>query len=88
MEQVQDIDAVVVPTGGGGLLAGVAVAVKTLNPSIKIIVCHLGSHIFFINILENILIIVRIPFLISLEYTKIFIYNYSLLIQRKSYIHL
>ncbi|CAH1110321.1 unnamed protein product [Psylliodes chrysocephalus] len=37
MEQVQDIDAVVVPTGGGGLLAGVAVAVKTLNPSIKII---------------------------------------------------
>ncbi|XP_057655967.1 L-threonine dehydratase catabolic TdcB isoform X1 [Diorhabda carinulata] len=37
MEQVEDIDAVVVPTGGGGLLAGVAVAVKTLNPSIKII---------------------------------------------------
>ncbi|CAG9860696.1 unnamed protein product [Phyllotreta striolata] len=37
MEQVDDIDAVVVPTGGGGLLAGVAVAVKTLNPSIKII---------------------------------------------------
>lgn len=38
MEQVRDIDAIVVPTGGGGLLAGVAVAVKTLNPNIKIIV--------------------------------------------------
>ncbi|KAG5885358.1 hypothetical protein JTB14_035163 [Gonioctena quinquepunctata] len=37
MEQVQDIDAVVVPTGGGGLLAGVAVAIKTLNPNIKVI---------------------------------------------------
>ncbi|KAJ8974040.1 hypothetical protein NQ317_008981 [Molorchus minor] len=36
-EQVQDIDAVVVPTGGGGLLAGVTVAIKTLNPSIKVI---------------------------------------------------
>ncbi|KAJ8947278.1 hypothetical protein NQ318_014175 [Aromia moschata] len=37
MEQVQDIDAVVVPTGGGGLLAGVAVAIKSLYPSIKVI---------------------------------------------------
>lgn len=39
LEQVEDIDAVVVPTGGGGLLAGVAVAIKTLNSNIKIIVC-------------------------------------------------
>ncbi|XP_063905384.1 L-threonine ammonia-lyase isoform X2 [Zophobas morio] len=37
MEQVDNIDAIVVPTGGGGLLAGVAVAVKTLHPNIKII---------------------------------------------------
>ncbi|XP_049816955.1 L-threonine ammonia-lyase isoform X2 [Aethina tumida] len=37
LEQVDDIDAIVVPTGGGGLLAGVAVAIKTLNPNIKII---------------------------------------------------
>jgi threonine dehydratase len=40
MEQVQDIDAIVVPTGGGGLLAGVAVAVKNLHPDIKIIVSY------------------------------------------------
>lgn len=38
VEQVPDIDAIVVPTGGGGLLAGVSVAVKTLYPHIKIIV--------------------------------------------------
>ncbi|KAK9886664.1 hypothetical protein WA026_017583 [Henosepilachna vigintioctopunctata] len=37
LEQVDNIDAIVVPTGGGGLLAGVIVAVKALNPNIKII---------------------------------------------------
>lgn len=37
LEQVNDIDAIVVPTGGGGLLAGVAVAVKNLNPKIDVI---------------------------------------------------
>ena len=40
-EQVQDIDAVVIPVGGGGLLAGCAVALKTLHPDIKIIVWEL-----------------------------------------------
>lgn len=38
VEQVPDIDAVIVPTGGGGLIAGVALAVKTLNPNVQIIV--------------------------------------------------
>ncbi|MGI8435910.1 MAG: threonine ammonia-lyase [Chthoniobacterales bacterium] len=37
VEQVPDLDAVVVPVGGGGLLAGVALAVKTLRPRAKII---------------------------------------------------
>ena len=32
VEQVPDLDAVVVPVGGGGLLAGVALAVKSLRP--------------------------------------------------------
>jgi threonine dehydratase len=32
MEQVADLDAVIVPIGGGGLCAGVAVAVKLLRP--------------------------------------------------------
>lgn len=30
------------PTGGGGLLAGVAVAIKTLKPNVKVIVSN--SH--------------------------------------------
>jgi threonine dehydratase len=37
IEQVEDIDAVIVPVGGAGLLAGVALAVKTLRPQTKII---------------------------------------------------
>jgi threonine dehydratase len=38
LEQVPDVDAVIIPTGGGGLLAGCAVALKTMKPSVKIIV--------------------------------------------------
>lgn len=40
VEQVADIDAVVVPVGGGGLIAGVALAVKSLHPNVKIIVSY------------------------------------------------
>ncbi|CAA9994863.1 unnamed protein product [Nesidiocoris tenuis] len=37
LEQIKDIDAIIVPTGGGGLIAGVALAAKTLHPGIQII---------------------------------------------------
>ncbi|XP_064094075.1 uncharacterized protein LOC135206650 isoform X2 [Macrobrachium nipponense] len=37
VEQVKDIDAVVIPVGGGGLIAGVALAVKALYPHVKVI---------------------------------------------------
>lgn len=37
-EQVSDADAVVIPVGGGGLIAGVATAIKALSPRTKIIV--------------------------------------------------
>ncbi len=36
MEQLPDMDAVIVPIGGGGLISGVAYAVKTLNPKVKV----------------------------------------------------
>ena len=35
-EQVPDMDAVIVPIGGGGLISGVAFAIKSLNPNIKV----------------------------------------------------
>ena len=44
LEQVPDLDAVVVPVGGGGLLAGLAVAVKTMKPDVKIIVSKLDDN--------------------------------------------
>jgi len=37
LEQTADADAVVVPIGGGGLIAGIAVAVKALRPSIELV---------------------------------------------------
>ena len=36
LEQLPDMDAVIVPIGGGGLISGVAFAIKSLNPSIKV----------------------------------------------------
>ncbi len=37
LEQVRDADAIVCPVGGGGLIAGLALAVKSLRPKIKVI---------------------------------------------------
>jgi len=37
LEQVPGLDAVLVPVGGGGLLSGVALAVKTERPAVQII---------------------------------------------------
>lgn len=36
MEQVPDLDAVVVPIGGGGLISGIAVAVKEISPRTRV----------------------------------------------------
>ncbi len=35
-DQIPDLDAVVVPIGGGGLISGVAFTMKNLNPNIKV----------------------------------------------------
>jgi threonine dehydratase len=37
VNELEDVDAVFVPAGGGGLLAGVAKTIKSLKPSVKII---------------------------------------------------
>lgn len=36
LEQLPDVDVVIVPVGGGGLISGVAFAIKTLNPNVKV----------------------------------------------------
>jgi threonine dehydratase len=37
LEQAPDVQTVLVPTGGGGLLAGIAIAVKSLRPDVRVI---------------------------------------------------
>lgn len=39
IEQVPDLDACIIPVGGAGLIAGTALAIKSLRPHVKIIVC-------------------------------------------------
>ena len=36
LEQLHDVEAVVVPIGGGGLISGIAYAIKTLAPNVKV----------------------------------------------------
>ena len=36
LDQLPDVEAVIVPVGGGGLLSGVAFAIKSLRPEVKI----------------------------------------------------
>ena len=35
-DQIPDMDAVIVPIGGGGLISGIAYTIKTLNPRVKV----------------------------------------------------
>lgn len=36
LEDAPDVDAIIVPVGGGGLIAGVAIAAKALHPHVKV----------------------------------------------------
>ncbi|NIS33307.1 MAG: pyridoxal-phosphate dependent enzyme, partial [Actinobacteria bacterium] len=37
LEDVPDLDVVVVPIGGGGIISGIATAVKALRPAVEVI---------------------------------------------------
>lgn len=37
MEDLKEVDEVYVPIGGGGLIAGISIAIKSINPRVKII---------------------------------------------------
>lgn len=60
IEQLPDVEAVIVPIGGGGLISGVAVALKTLKPDIKIYgVQAAGAPSMEVSVKEN--KIIRLP---------------------------
>lgn len=37
LEKVPDLESIIVPIGGGGLISGVALAVKSINPKVRVI---------------------------------------------------
>jgi threonine dehydratase len=39
IEDVPEVDAVIVPIGGAGLIAGISCAIKTLKPECKVRYC-------------------------------------------------
>src|ERR1043165_7035879 len=40
LEDLPDVDAVIVPYGGGGLIIGIATAIKSIKPGVKIFQCE------------------------------------------------
>jgi threonine dehydratase len=52
VEQVPDVEAVIVPVGGAGLLAGVSLAVKNLRPDTKIVAVEAENVASFSTALE------------------------------------
>ena len=53
LEQLPDLDAVIVPIGGGGLISGVAFAIKHLNPNVKIYGVQASGAPSMLNSIEH-----------------------------------
>ncbi|WAR23467.1 TSAL-like protein [Mya arenaria] len=46
VEQVPDLDACIIPVGGGGLISGAALAIKSLRPNVTIIAMKAGKPVY------------------------------------------
>ena len=53
LDQLPDVDAVIVPIGGGGLISGVAFAIKSLNPSVKVYGVQASGAPSMLNAIEH-----------------------------------
>ena len=53
LDQLKDVDAIVVPIGGGGLISGVAFAVKQLRPEVKIYGVQASGAPSMVTSIEN-----------------------------------
>ncbi|RHU25706.1 MULTISPECIES: threonine ammonia-lyase [Parabacteroides] len=53
LEQLPDLDAVIVPIGGGGLISGIAFAIKHLNPNVKIYGVQASGAPSMLNSIEH-----------------------------------
>ncbi|MCH9844429.1 MAG: threonine ammonia-lyase [Alphaproteobacteria bacterium] len=54
LEAVPDLDTIIVPIGGGGLIAGVALAAKSINPKIQIVGVEAALYPSMYQLLNNI----------------------------------
>lgn len=52
-DQMRELDAVVVPVGGGGMISGIAIAIKALDPDIKVIACQTSASPSLVRSLED-----------------------------------
>lgn len=53
LEQLKDVDVIVSPVGGGGLISGLAFAVKQLNPKIRVYGVQSAGAASMVNSLEQ-----------------------------------
>jgi threonine dehydratase len=53
LDDVPDLDAIILPTGGGGMLAGCAVIAKSRRPDIEVFGVEVESHSAFAQILAG-----------------------------------
>lgn len=53
LKAVPELDTLVVPVGGGGLIAGIAIAAKGIKPSIEIVAAEAALYPSFWNALRN-----------------------------------
>ncbi len=53
LDQLPDVEAVVVPVGGGGLISGVAYAIKSLNPQVKVYGVQASGAASMVNSLHD-----------------------------------
>ena len=53
LEQLPEVDAVIVPIGGGGLISGVAYAIKSLNPNVKVYGVQASGAPSMLNSIEH-----------------------------------
>jgi threonine dehydratase len=53
LEQLPNVDAVIVPIGGGGLISGIAYTIKSLNPNIKVYGVQASGAPSMLNSINN-----------------------------------
>ena len=53
LASVPDLDVLIVPIGGGGLISGIAVAAKTLKPDIEIVGVQAALYPSMYNLIKG-----------------------------------